>query len=151
MEKQTPAPPHIKRASFLQAAYRCKNKDNWFIYHTISIHECYLPKKRRDKVMDEWNSMLIMPNDEHAFWRNIDGNVANTWMRMRMPSCNNPIRKCVDGCDGQQSAIQCAGRIFIAKESVAQRGRAFSDANFGRRNGDAGCVSYSDGVAARIG
>jgi hypothetical protein len=83
--------------------------------------------------MDEWNSMLIVPNDERAFWRNIDGNVGNTRMRMIMSSCNNPIRKYVDGCDGQRSAIQCAGRIFIAKESVAQRGRAFSGANFGRR------------------
>jgi hypothetical protein len=83
--------------------------------------------------MDEWNSMLIVPNDECAFWCNIDGNIRNTQMRMIMPSCNNPIRKYVDGCDGQRSAIQCAGRIFIAKELVAQRGRAFSGANFGRR------------------
>ena len=63
--EETPAPPSIKRASFLQAAYRCKNKNNWFINTLYAYMDVIYQKKQRDKAIDEWNSMLIVPNDEH--------------------------------------------------------------------------------------
>jgi hypothetical protein len=67
--EETPAPPHIKRASFPQAAYRCKNNNYWFINTLYAYMNVIYQKKRRDKAIDEWNSMLIVPNDERILAR----------------------------------------------------------------------------------
>jgi hypothetical protein len=66
--EQTPAPPHIKGASFLQAVYRCKNKDNWFI-NTLYAYMNVIYQKSGGMRFRMSGTMLIMPNDEHILAR----------------------------------------------------------------------------------
>ena len=76
--EQTPAPPHIKGESFLQAVYRCKNKDNWFI-NTLYAYMNVIYQKRGGMRFRMSGTVCSSCPMMSTFWRsNVDGNVGSS-------------------------------------------------------------------------
>jgi len=76
--EETPAPPHSKEESFLQAAYRCKNKYNWVI-NTLYAHINGIYQKSGGMRFRVSGTVCSSCPVMSTFWcSNVDGNVGSS-------------------------------------------------------------------------